>query len=317
MTVPNRIIERAFCLLYIPDDDERHINMRLGGIVSYLYCAYYLWRSLKLIGIELTIITNDRAFAMQRCPPLNHASVVEIPFVLDVPFDVAFRSAHHKLEIIKYIGNTFAVGHFLILDADVVCRNLAPTALLESLALENDGCALDISDQVYDAFGKDRVQHDIRSLSGGGTAIWFGGEFLFGTAGFFRRLAAECDAIWPGYISRRRSLHHQGDEAILTAALCKLLDNGMRISCLKSGSLITRWWNTNTLHRQQGLFTAIRASFLHLPSDKQFISCCARVGLSPRVFWILYLFYAALLMPVHFVRAKLGGKGTYTPGLFG
>jgi hypothetical protein len=256
---------------------------------------------------------------MRKCPPLKHANIVETSFALNVPLDVAFRSAHHKLEVIKYIGGTFACGNFLLLDVDVVCMGSPPIDFLESLARQNDGCALDISNQVYQAFGKDRVQHDIRSLSGGELATWFGGEFLFGSADFFRRLAIEVESIWPIYVSKRQSLHHQGDEAILTAAICKLLHSNMRIACLKPGSLITRWWNTKTLHRQEGLFTAIYSAFLHLPADKRFISCCARIGLSPRVFWLLYCFYATSLMPIHFVRAKLGigsNKGTYTPRPF-
>jgi hypothetical protein len=322
MGISNKIVEQAFCLLYVPAEDERHTNMRFGGIQPYLYCAYYLWRSLKLAQIDLTIITNDSAFVIRKCPLLKHANIVQLSFALNVPDDVAFRSAHHKLEIIKYIGNTFVGGHFLILDVDVVCTSPPPTDLLKSLTFQNDGCALDISDQVYGAFGKDRVQRDIRSLSGCEPTVWFGGEFLLGTADFFRRLAIEVESIWPVYISKRHSLHHQGDEAILTAALCKLLHSDMRIACLKPGSLITRWWNTKTLHRQEGLFTAMYATFLHLPADKQFIAGCARIGLSPRSFWLIYCFYAAALIPVHFVRASLSrtrvtsNKEIYTPNLF-
>src|SRR5208337_382274 len=107
-----------------------------------------------------------------------------------------FRSAHHKIEIIKWIGETYVDGRFLILDVDVVCVSKRLPRLLPQLASKGAGCALDISDQVFRCYGRERVQKDLRLLSGGELARWFGGEFLFGTPNFFRRLAAELSGIW-------------------------------------------------------------------------------------------------------------------------
>jgi hypothetical protein len=300
-------IDMVFSLLYLAEEEESHPNLRVGGIEAYIYCALYLVLSLKRAGIESTILTNNKAALLEKCPPLERASVIELDFELDVPSDIAFRSAHHKIDIINWIGKSQADGRFLILDVDVVCVSRQAHVLLE-LTSKNEAGALDISNQVYSAYTHDRVQRDVRLLSGGQLAKWFGGEFLFGTALFFRRLGDELKDIWPEYIARRHDMHHQGDEMVISAALCRMLERNENILCVQPGCAIVRWWNTITAHRQVGLLSALRSELLHLPSDKNFIAFCARARVNPRYFRVLYFIYSALQMPLHRLRAQLARR---------
>jgi hypothetical protein len=186
----------------------------------------------------------------------------------------------------------------------VVCVSHAPHALLE-LTSKSAACALDISNQVYAAYTHERVQRDVRLLSGGQLAKWFGGEFLFGTTAFFRRLAEELNDIWPEYVVLRHIVHHQGDEMVISAALCRMLERNEDILCVQPGYAIVRWWNTVTSHRQVGLLSALRSELLHLPSDKNFIALCARASVNPHYFPILYFIYSAFQIPLHGLRAQL------------
>lgn len=313
-------LDMVFCLLYVSDNKEKYINMRFGGIESYLYCASYLGRSLERIGLKLTILTNDKEFILRRCPPLRFARVAQLDFGLDVPNDIAFQSAHHKIEIINYIANTYVEGRYLILDVDVVCVNGALRHLVKKGTSTSVASALDISDHVYCAYGREEVQSGLRLLSKGQLATWFGGEFLLGTPSFFRRLSEEIISIWPDYVAHCHALHHQGDEAVVSAALCRMLEKNERITCVPQGQLIVRWWNTITVHRQIGLFSALRSGLMHLPSDKNFITFCAKANISPSFFPIMYFVYAAMLMPTHFIRASINWfrnkKATNAPRLF-
>jgi hypothetical protein len=314
-----KVPDMVFCLIYVSKEKEKYINMRCGGIETYAYCGFYLMRSLELIGLELTILTNDKDDLIRKCSFLARAKILQLEFGLDVPADVAFRSAHHKIEIIKWIGETYVDGRFLFVDVDVVCVNKRLPDFLAQLASQSEGCILDISDQVFGHYGRERVQKDLRLLSGGQLATWFGGEFLFGTPYFFRGLAAELSAIWPQYVAQRNVLHHQGDEAVVSAALCRMLERDEKILRLQPGHVIVRWWNSNTNHRQVGLLSALRAGLLHLPSDKNFIMLCAKLKVCPRFFTTLYFIYSIFLMPAHLFRGGLNSlrqrKATKSPSL--
>ncbi|BBU63234.1 hypothetical protein MSC49_31690 [Methylosinus sp. C49] len=284
------------------------MNLRRGGVETYVYCAAYLHLSLERAGIPLTVVTNNRDAVIASCPQIAAANVVNYDFSLDVPTDVAFRSAHHKLEILKYIGESFEHGRYMILDVDVVCVDPRLGRRIAAAIEANEACGYDIGDQVFAAYGRERVEGDIRALSGGQTAIWFGGEFLVGTPAFYRELSDYVAKIWPDYVARRESLHHQGDEAVVSAALCEMIDDGHRIATLSSENVIVRWWNTPTLHRPIGLLRACRAGLMHLPSDKDFISVCLKARLPPALFAPCYAIYAAALMPVQLLRSKFGKK---------
>jgi hypothetical protein len=313
-------LDMAFCLLYVSKNEENFVNMRFGGIESYLYCASYLCRSLERADVRSTILTNDKEFIIRHCPPLKDANVIQLNFELDIPTDVAFRSAHHKIDIINYIGKTYTDGMFLILDVDVVCVSRAARHFLRQAVSKNDACVLDISHHVYPAYGQERVRSDIRLLSRGQLANWFGGEFLLGTASFFRRLAQELAAIWPDYVAHRHGLHHQGDEAVVSAALCKMLEKNESVVCVQLDRAIVRWWNAVTAHRQVSLHSALQTGLLHLPSDKNFIKFCAKAKLSPRYFPALYFAYASMLMPAHLARATFNlfrqRRAIHAPRLF-
>ena len=110
---------------------------------------------------------------------------------------------------------------------------------------------------------------------------WFGGEFLFGHAESFRRLAASVFRIWPNYIQNVDDIHNVGDELLVAAAI-----SSTNLEIVDGGQLgfVVRWWTARTTFKQMAFEAAVTRSILHLPSDKKFLAESADIEFSPENF---------------------------------
>lgn len=265
-------------LLFI-EDFEKHTNL-IGvtdTILVYLLCGALLNKSLKHYGHEFKIVTNNREALARRidsnCIDLN---VMEIPFSTVVPSTLNFRSAHRKLDLISACGRGEMGLRPGILDLDMMMMRQLPAHLSSSDSL----VGYNIWDQVAPAYGPNRVRDDVAKVSGISAEKleeWWGGEFLVGPNERFADLSREIEWIYPRYLETADSLHHQGDEIVVTAALHRLSKNSGSQDeqiIVDGGELnaIGRWWSSRTLSRIAPLSKLAKRSILHLPADKEILS---------------------------------------------
>jgi hypothetical protein len=151
----------------------------------------------------------------------------------------------------------------------MVCLRDFPVSI-KTLFAGPSPIAYDISNQVFQAYGKDRVVGDMEKLAPGTSAkYWYGGEFLCGAPHFYRELVLKVDVIWPRYNQVWRELHHQGDEMLVSVAL-------NQIGCIARANddfAVFRYWSGRIRHQQLPMLDVLeRCALLHLPQDKDFLA---------------------------------------------
>jgi hypothetical protein len=225
--------------------------------------------------MSFTLVTN-RAASVGRVLAAHGLSdelaLREQAFQLELPADLPFRSAHHKLELL----GSFARGEL----GDLVALLDLDCVVLRRFAISADAAvtAYDISDQVLPAYGERRVAADLSRLLGRdcGQPRWFGGEFIAGTPAAFARLVGEIGALWPRYLDGLDRFHHIGDEMLLSAACLSLRERGGAVRDAGSDGVVARWWSGRTLAPLAPLSEAERRAVLHLPADKAYLARRAR-----------------------------------------
>ncbi|MEZ0167934.1 hypothetical protein [Microvirga sp. TS319] len=291
-------------LLYTDGTYEKHQNLDVGNsnaVDIYLKCAVLCAKSVAWHGGKFRLITNNKEHIEDRIAELGlkRIEVIERGFVLDVPSGIRFRSAHYKLELLEAFG-AGSYGNFLgLIDVDTVM--LAP---FPKLTVQPDSLYLyDISEQVFFEHGMDRVWRDLEQVAERSVSRprWIGGEFILGCPRGFRRLAEATRQLWPRYLQVFGQLHHASDEMLISAAVAYNPD----IALNEMGALgvIARWWTSRTGYPQRTFAEARRSSFLHLPSDKIFLSRWADRTFDPDSFTADYRKYA---------RSKLSRRKLYS-----
>jgi hypothetical protein len=270
-------------LLFVDKRRRKHANIRGGGdpLDIYLRCAILCARSVAHHGYKFRLVTNDRLCVERRIHELglDEIDLFEQAFSLSVPNHLPFWAAHRKLELYRFAGSGRLGEQLGIIDIDTVMisaidfPSIAPGSML----------AYDITNQVISEFGYEKVLADLQRVSGKrlSECRWFGGEFLFGHAESFQRLAETVFRLWPSYIEHVNQLHHMGDEVLLSAAI-----PSADLSVMDAGQLgfIARWWTARTNFKQVALDIALKQSILHLPSDKRFLAKFADTGFRPNEF---------------------------------
>ncbi|WP_442761789.1 hypothetical protein [Malikia spinosa] len=293
---------KIYSLLYIDlkkNQKNTNLNSKIENQLDiYISCGCLLAASCKFFNIPYAIITNEPDFVKNRSISLGgEVEVLNGNFNRDVPNDASFHSAHYKLDILKDFGNGLYGSNVGLIDLDVVLTK--PIDLVNFFDNDKTLCIYDISNEERSSYGDTIISKSLSSI-GVNTKIprWYGGEFIFGSAKSFSKLTSEIDLVWPLYEQKYRSLHHMGDEMVVTAALTKLKDNGMKLinagNAIKPESypLISRWWSSRTLCRQTSFKHATQAAFLHLPADKPFLAKMARENFDPDKFITAYHNYA-------------------------
>jgi hypothetical protein len=197
---------------------------------------------------------------------------IEIPFSFKVPKDINFFAAHYKIDVFRYFASLSDSDYSFLLDSDVVCINKMPLNLANCIN-SNTPVYYDITSQVYPAYGRETIIKDKDTLMeiDSSTGIWAGGEFIGGDNKFFELLYQEVEDIRGNYIKNYKILHHQGDEALVSSAIEKLLKKKYICDAGLFGG-IGRFWSGQTLHVQNNWKSYLNNFLLHLPSDKEFIA---------------------------------------------
>jgi hypothetical protein len=254
---------------------QKPINMgRLASDVALTYVAMTvrLAESLARAGKGLRVFTNDKERLLTLAgAKANLLTPTPLEFDPIFPLHLSFYAAHHKLHIFERFAEETWPNCFL--DLDIV---LSKDGTVVQQILENpspmEAWVYDISAQVFPAFSRPVVQRDLAKL--GATKafpLWYGGEFILGTPAFFAQLSAECNSVLPTYLRLCDSLHHIGDETILSVAMNRL---GQEFAVGEAGDadLVIRYWTGPTLHVQPGPAALKRCAFWHLPDMKSVLS---------------------------------------------
>lgn len=236
--------------------------------------------SLQQFGKPLRVFTNTpQALAefirTERHPSANFVDLCEIHFPLDIPQGIRFYAGHHKIYLFSHFATEDAVN--CLLDIDMVFA--ANPELFEKRiqgAPDLDGWVYDISDQVFPAYGTGVVQQDMKRI-GAQNAFprWYGGEFIMGSRKLFQMLNNECQQLLPAYLEVVETLHHVGDEALVSAALnnCE-----QKLSLGEAGccGLVLRFWSARTAHVQKKVTALCQAALWHLPASKPLLQSFSR-----------------------------------------
>lgn len=267
-------------LVYLDPRAGSSPNSRSKDPSAYVRQAVCLNKSLLQAGLpRLNVYTNDmdavlRALAdtSDEARPIVHALKIAHH---DLPRSTPFFAAHFKFDLMMQAAESLpSDALFLLLDTDMVAMHPLDAELVARCARLGVG-AFDISDQVFPAYGSERVIADIERVAGRPLANprWYGGEFLLCTTEFLTRLIERAMPCFGRYIVEIRHLHHHGDEAFISAALSLLAQEGQAIVDVGAYQAVGRHWPGNT-HRN--LYWFNRCSFLHLPGSKSVIEREAR-----------------------------------------
>ena len=129
-------------------------------------------------------------------------------------------------------------------------------------------------------------------------------------------LVAEC---WPRYIENMKSLYHVGDEMVVSAALNLAIADGLPVIDGGTCHSICRWWTARRPFQQVGFASAVSASVLHLPADKEFLSVYDPVEFDVEMFKRRYVKYARKKLIVrrlsNYLAALRGQSCQYVPSI--
>lgn len=279
MRAPPRAVVPC-ALVYLDCAAAASPNCRGKDPGAYLGQAVGLNKSLLGAGMPRLHIYTNAVVAVESV--LSRLPEAARPFVhpltvtrQDLPKSTPFYAAHFKLDLMMQAARTLPRDSlFLLLDTDMVAMHPLSRVVIERSARLGVG-AFDISDQVFPAYGSERVIADLEVVAGRQLANprWYGGEFLLCTPEFLQRLVEQGKACFGRYVEQIRHLHHHGDEAFISAALCLLAERGQGIVEVGAYQAVGRHWPGNT-HRN--LYWFSRCAFLHLPGSKRLVEREAR-----------------------------------------
>jgi hypothetical protein len=276
-------------LVYVDPDARPGANATNRDPLSYVAQAVCLNKSLRRLAMpRLTIITNapdQIAERLENFAAENRPAVMKLDGTIQLPKETPFYAAHFKLDLMDQIAHVLpADGMLLLLDADMVALNQLDPNLIERCAEAGLG-VFDISDQVFPAYGSDRVFADLEIVAGRrfSNPRWYGGEFLLATPAALSRLVPRARAGYARYLEQIGSVAHHGDEAFVSAALNGMVDDGEALVEVGAHQAVGRHWPGN-IYRDVRWFRC--CSFVHLPGGKTLLEEEAHlVDFVPDRFW--------------------------------
>ncbi|SES41943.1 hypothetical protein [Rhizobium sp. NFR03] len=317
---------RLFTVLYIDEKETQHSSIGRGVLSSrdvYVRCASNLLASCHRNGVQVEILTNQPEYVNGQ---LRRSGAREIAvgtsFTRDVPKGIPFYAAHFKLDAIRQLGSG-AFGDFVgLVDNDVVM--LTPPPVDFSTWTDDRLFVYDISETVLEEYGEKLVSADLKRVAAADltSTQWYGGEFIAGSRSAFGILSERLEELWPAYKQLTGSLHHVGDEIIVSAAIDRLVDEG-KILVTDVGDekhrWISRWFSTRSRFRQRPLSHHLGSAMLHLPADKRFIAVSDVRHFEPEPFISTYKKHVkrklALRKLVNLIGMLKGDKARQVPSL--
>ncbi len=308
---------KFFTLIHIcPDEQSIHNNSFTRNfdeqIDLYFQCAKQLHRSLRMEGIELCILTNDKDFLQRLNKDGYDIDIRQIDFSMSVPTGIKFYSAHFKIEVFEYLAS-LNEDYIALVDSDMLCINEVPV-YFKTLVDKKIPLYYDITDQVSPAYGHENIIKDKERISNTPSiGLWAGGEFISGPPEFFKKLSAEISSFKAAYMDHSNSFHHQGDE-VLTSVAIENMKMGGQVEIAEAGSLslVGRFWSPKTLHVQKPVNAYYRHFLLHLPSDKKFLK---RLGVSELKGGAFFNTYRKHLLRSHLLEPIVNGIKPYAKQL--
>ncbi|MBN3752328.1 response regulator receiver protein [Paraburkholderia sp. Tr-20389] len=298
-----------YALVFLDKEGAGSPNLRSCDPSSYVAQAVTLNRSMLAAGLpQLTVVTNaiDAFNAhLSHLAPGPQPSVTLLRSTTELPKGTTFYASHFKLDLLEQVAPTLPQDRLLLLlDTDIIAQCGIDADLLRRCAMSGVG-AFDISDQEFFAYGADRVAADLESVAGRSlrNPRWYGGEFLLASRGFIDQLVPVARECFERYQALVRELHHQGDEAFVSAAMNILSDEGHEIIDVGPYRAIGRHWSGNT-HRDLRWFR--NCAFVHLPDCKTMLAreasrrtfCAARI-------WRQIVFRHEVKRPVWALKLRL------------
>lgn len=268
-------IAKFYTLLYIDAEYHSLSNNGISGgfdkqMKTFIKCCEVLNKSLiYFTNHELIVLTNKKSYIENISKELK---CVEIEFNFEVPRDIKFFAAHHKIDVYKYFSGLDDTDYSILIDTDVLCINKMPLNLINCIN-SNIPVYYDITEQVYPAYGRETIIKDKEVLMSEdkSTGLWAGGEFIGGDSEFFKLLYNEIELIKENYLNIYKNLHHQGDEMLVSSALEKIMRNKYVCNVGLFGG-IGRYWSVKTQHVQNYWRSYVNNFLLHLPADKKYIA---------------------------------------------
>lgn len=258
-------------LVFIDDQSNGSPNFKSRNPLSYVRQAICLNKSLLHAGLpRLNVFTNALALTQSQLadtPQRERPIIHELRQTMEVPGRARFYAAHFKLDLLAQAAESLGRNEILLLlDTDMVALHSLDGDLLRRCQNVGVG-AFDISDQVFPAYGSQRVVADLETVADREllNPRWFGGEFLLATRPFVESLVLRARQHYVKYVQEIDRLNHQGDEVFVSAALNTLADEGQPIVEVGAYQAVGRHWAGNT-HRDLRWFRG--CCFLHLSGEK-------------------------------------------------
>jgi hypothetical protein len=242
-------------------------------IASYLDCALCMFWSARTHYPEarLIFIVNDASMINKEYRSLFQDMNIQIVGLeaMSVPSAaIRFKGAFFKLDAISYIANSGSDFN-IMLDNDVIFtkRDQALDFFIE----RRTSLAYSISRPGSKFESKAYLHNLFVTISGEDAPInceWVGGEFVAGRCDFFREIDCEIKKSINNYWKIYATLHHIGDEVLLSCAVSNVAARGGE-NVVLNPHVIYRYWTRGVIGYGQLHYRALmQIPILHLPDQK-------------------------------------------------
>lgn len=299
---------KVYSLFYVQENDDKIESVNLNSnnnLEVYINNIFFLSRTLfESSGSKLYVITNNVKKIRQIGRDIDkYCDFLELNFDTKIPENAKFYSAHYKLDVLRYFSQLPIDNYIGLIDIDIVCTG-ENFENLKSLFERKYNLVYDITEQRSSAYGISNLKKDLGLILGRKSeGHWYGGEFIFGTPIFFKKLIVQIDEIYVNYVKNIDYLSHHGDEVIVSAAIEILKQQGISIRSVNNTGIIERYWSVYPKHKQEKLNFYLNNFFLHLPADKKFIADNISLNLSD--FINKYKKYALLRKIKSYIKNKI------------
>jgi hypothetical protein len=267
------VSDPRFYAMYYVDSENRNLSSNVPALsfdeqmCIFLGCCETLGRSLKYYtGLDLTVLTNDRAYVEQLSTELK---CEQVDFPSPIPHGIRFFASLHRIDLYEYFSRQ--EGYSLLIESDAVCLNPIPVNLQRCVDL-GIPTYCDVTDQVYPSYGREVVLEDKERLMGcPSVGLWAGGDWIGGNAKFFRELYDGVREIRSNYYADYDSYFHQGDEMLTSVALEKIMRRRYVCDVSTFGGM-GRYWGIQTAHVQRPTAAYLDHFLMHLPADKRLLA---------------------------------------------
>lgn len=296
-------------LMWIDEENHSSPNNKNKNVYSYFRQIKLLSHTLgSRLGTDLVIFTNNKE-KVEFWFNKNKVTIkiIELIQSITVPHGTSFFSAHYKLDALVAGRDLLQEkeDRFILLDTDVIAIHKLSDEQTRMIS-KADLIVYDISDQVYPAYGAERIIADVELIAGSifVDPRWFGGEFIAGSKLGLSYLIDKTREVLPRYFENIGQLHHVGDEMFITASINMLLLEPTRLQIMIQNPyrLISRHWSR---HTDRPLSFHMQHSFIHCPGSKPVIELLSSIKITnKKVIYLALLFFQQLVILYHFFNKK-------------